>query len=123
MPIYRFRCRDCEERFETRLSYDEFDAARVSCPCCRSERVERQLNRVQTIRNDRFSVFREADERGRSPGTDERALGTDERALGKMMREMKAESGANVPVAYDEVAERLESGEPMASIDASFSDE
>lgn len=116
MPIYRFRCRDCEERFEMRLSYDEFDAARVSCPRCRSERVERQLNRVQTIRNDRFSVFREADERVRSPGTDERALG-------KMMREMKTESGASVGPEYDEVAERLESGEPMASIDASFSDE
>ncbi len=116
MPVYRYRCEDCGKNFEKRLTYAEFDSARPDCPGCGSLKVTRRINRVRTIQSDQFRIFTEAAEKAESPDTDSRALG-------RMMREMKAESGAKVAPEYDEVAGRLESGESMDSIDASFSDD
>ncbi len=116
MPVYRYRCEDCGKNFEKRLTYAEFDSARPDCPGCGSLKVTRRINRVRTIQSGQFQVFAEASKKAEAPDTDGRALG-------RMMREMKAESGAKVAPEYDEVAGRLESGESMASIDASFADD
>lgn len=40
MPIYEYRCRECEVRFERFVSGE----GRVSCPECESARVERLLS-------------------------------------------------------------------------------
>lgn len=116
MPVYAYRCEDCGKNFEKRLTYAEFDIAKPDCPACGSLRLTRRLNRIRTIQSDQFRIFAEASAKAESPDTDARALG-------RMMREMKAESGAKVAPEYDEVAGRLESGESMASIDASFLDD
>lgn len=115
MPEYRYACVSCGARFEARLTYAEFDHAQVSCPICESENVTRLINRVRTIGSDQFRIFTEAAEEAARPDTDSRGLG-------RMMREMKAESGAKTAPEYDEVAGRLEAGESMQSIDASFTD-
>lgn len=115
MPVYRYACEACGARFEARLSYEEFDHAQVVCPRCASEDVTRLVNRVRTIGNDQFRIFTEASEKAACPDTDSRGLG-------RMMREMKAESGAKTAPEFDEVAGRLEAGESMQSIDASFTD-
>lgn len=115
MPIYRYACEGCGATFEVRISYAAFDDARVSCPRCASGNVSRLLNRVGTIGSDQFRIFTEASEKAACPDMDSRGLG-------RMMREMKAESGAKTAPEFDEVAGRLEAGESMRSIDASFAD-
>lgn len=37
MPLYDFRCRACDERFEDRVAHDELPR----CPACGSEDTER----------------------------------------------------------------------------------
>jgi putative FmdB family regulatory protein len=41
MPIYEYRCQDCEERFE---KYVRAWGDEVSCPSCRGSLVEKQLS-------------------------------------------------------------------------------
>jgi putative FmdB family regulatory protein len=41
MPIYEYRCRDCETRFERFVSGK---TSRVACPDCESKRVDRLLS-------------------------------------------------------------------------------
>jgi putative FmdB family regulatory protein len=41
MPIYEYRCQDCEEKFEQLRRMADADAASV-CPKCSSPRVERE---------------------------------------------------------------------------------
>lgn len=40
MPLYDFRCRACEERFEAQVPYGQAPA----CPACASADTERQLS-------------------------------------------------------------------------------
>lgn len=40
MPIYEYRCRECEARFERFVSGN----TRVACPECESRRVDRLLS-------------------------------------------------------------------------------
>jgi putative FmdB family regulatory protein len=41
MPIYEYRCGDCEERFEI---YVRSWGETVSCPSCQGDAVEKQLS-------------------------------------------------------------------------------
>jgi len=41
MPIYEYRCGDCEKSFET---YVRAWGEAVSCPACQGGRVEKQLS-------------------------------------------------------------------------------
>lgn len=40
MPIYEYRCRECESRFERFVSGE----SRIACPECESRRVDRLLS-------------------------------------------------------------------------------
>lgn len=41
MPVYEYACQECKKRFEVRASLEEREKARVQCPECKSEKVER----------------------------------------------------------------------------------
>lgn len=43
MPLYEYRCTDCDERFEVLQRMGD-GAAGVECPSCGAPRVERQLS-------------------------------------------------------------------------------
>ena len=43
MPIYEYRCQDCQTRFE-RLVLRAADAAEVTCPACGQKRVSQELS-------------------------------------------------------------------------------
>jgi putative FmdB family regulatory protein len=43
MPIYSYRCRDCDETFEQHSTMQEHERALPSCPQCNSGNVEQVL--------------------------------------------------------------------------------
>ena len=43
VPLYEYRCQDCDERFET-LQAIGADSSGVLCPACGAEHVERLLS-------------------------------------------------------------------------------
>lgn len=50
MPSYDFVCRDCGERFETRMSISTYETGEGRiCPACGSARVERAFTAVNVI--------------------------------------------------------------------------
>lgn len=44
MPIYEYRCLECQQTFEREATMSEREASRPSCPQCGSERVEQVLS-------------------------------------------------------------------------------
>ncbi len=44
MPMYEFKCADCDAEFEELTSLAEVEAGVVPCPECASTRVERQMS-------------------------------------------------------------------------------
>ena len=49
MPVYEFLCRDCKKEFEIVASISDYDAAKVTCPACGSEKVERRWSTVFAV--------------------------------------------------------------------------
>jgi len=41
MPIYLFRCTACNHSFDKSMTVAERETARVTCPSCGSDKVER----------------------------------------------------------------------------------
>jgi putative FmdB family regulatory protein len=107
MPSYRYRCSDCKKRFEVFLSYEEYGQKIVTCPHCSSENVQRRIERIRFARSEESRLESLAD-----PGSLE-GLEDDPRALGKMMRQMSHEVGEEMGPEFDEVIDRLESGQAL----------
>jgi putative FmdB family regulatory protein len=116
MPSYRYRCSDCKKRFEVFLSYEEYGQKIVTCPHCSSENVQRRIERIRFARSEESRLESLAD-----PGSLE-GLEDDPRALGKMMRQMSHEVGEEMGPEFDEVIDRLESGQSPEEIEQAIPD-
>ena len=44
MPNYDFKCQDCNERFEVRVTIKEMEENRISCTYCNSKNIKRIFN-------------------------------------------------------------------------------
>jgi putative FmdB family regulatory protein len=112
MPVYEFRCNDCQKRFEKKMTFSEYDRFIGQCPFCDSANIVRYIRKVRFARGDRSRLATLADPSNLD------ALDQDPQALGKMMREMKTEMGANdLPAEFDEVVNRLERGQTPDQIE------
>ncbi len=49
MPTYEYRCEKCDKAFERTESFTEHEAAKPSCPKCRSKKVVTVPSRIYTI--------------------------------------------------------------------------
>ncbi len=116
MPLYDYFCKNCGKKFEIRISYEDYGKMDVICPFCRSTFVERAIQPVSVVQSDQFRMVQEADSDSFNEPYD------DPRELGKMMRSFKDQSGEPVAPEFDEVAERLERGDSIDSIDQDFAD-
>lgn len=114
MPFYQYRCLDCHKRFEVFLSYSDYGQKRVTCAHCASERVQRRIGRIRIARSDesRLDEFPDPDSL--------QGLEEDPRALGQMMRKMGRESGEDLGDDFNEVVDRLESGQSPEDIEQSM---
>ena len=116
MPDYQYRCLNCQKRFEIYLSYDEYGSSPVNCPSCGSSNVERKIGRIIFARSEESRLEDLAD-----PSALE-GLEDDPRALGKMMRKMSSEMGEDMGPEFNEVIDRLESGQSPEEIEKAVPD-
>lgn len=116
MPAYEFTCDHCHKPFEKRLSFAEYDQAKVVCPNCGSGKVRRVIKKVAVAGGDRAHLEAMSDPAALN------ALEDDPRALGKMMREMSSQVGEDMGGEFNEVVGRLEHGESPDEIEKSMPD-
>lgn len=116
MPIYRYRCMNCKKRFEIFMSYKEYGAKNVQCPHCQSEQVQRRIERIRVAKSEESRIDSLTDT------SDLDGLENDPRALGKMMRKMSNEMGEDVGPEFNEVVDRLESGQSPEEIEKAIPD-
>lgn len=116
MPTYQYRCKDCHRRFEIFMTYSEYGSRPVNCTHCGSDEVERRIGRIRIARSEESRLENLAD-----PSKLE-GLEDDPRALGRMMREMSGELGEDMGPEFDEVIDRLESGQSPDEIEKTLPD-
>ncbi len=116
MPFYQYLCLNCHRRFETFMSYSEYGVKAVHCPHCSSDKVRRRIGRVRVAKTEESRLEDLAD-----PGN-LAGLEDDPKALGRMMRKMGQEMGEEVGPEFDEVVDRLESGQSPEEIEKAIPD-
>jgi putative FmdB family regulatory protein len=116
MPIYRYRCLHCNKRFEVYSSYQDYGVNKVLCLHCKSDQVQRRIERVRVAKSEESRLDSLTDT------SDLEGLEDNPRALGKMMRKMSNEMGEDVGPEFNEVVDRLESGQSPEDIEKAIPD-
>ena len=116
MPSYEYRCLNCKQRFEVYLSYDEYGKQKVQCSNCNSQKVQRAIGRIRIAHSEESRLENLADPANLA------GLEDDPKALARMMRQMGSEMGEDLGPEYDEVLDRLESGQSPENIEAALPD-
>lgn len=117
MPTYDFICNNCNQRFEIFLTFAEYGKKTVTCAHCGSKNVRRRMTKVRIAKSEESRVESMADD---FPGFE--GLEDDPRAMGQMMRKMGKEMGEEMPPEFDEVVDRLESGQSPEDIEKAIPD-
>lgn len=116
MPIYEYRCQECGQKARKFWrSFSDVDDASLECPRCGAHRFQRLVSRVALVRSEESRLEDLADPSGLD-GLDE----DDPKSLGRWLRKMGAEMGEEMPPEFDEVIDRLESGQSPEEIEASM---
>jgi putative FmdB family regulatory protein len=115
MPIYEYRCHDCRRRVS--LFYRSYAATEdePTCPRCGGTSLSRVISRVAVVRSEDSRLDDLADP-SMLGDLDE----NDPKSLGRWMRKMSAEAGEDMPQEFDEVIDRLESGQTPEQIEESM---
>jgi putative FmdB family regulatory protein len=116
MPNYSYHCLDCQKRFMTFLTYQEYDKKAIHCPHCGSKNVTRRLSRVRFARSEESRLDSLADP-SQLAGIED-----DPKAMGRLLRQMGTELGEDTPPEFDEVVGRLESGQSPEDIEKDLPD-
>ncbi|MDX1613946.1 MAG: FmdB family zinc ribbon protein [Candidatus Promineifilaceae bacterium] len=115
MPYYEFRCRDCGRKVRLFYTYEEYDHAEPRCPNCESRNLKRLISRIALAKSEE-SRLDAMDPDSMMADLDEE----DPRSLGRFMRRMSQEMGEDLGDEFNEVVDRLESGESPDSIEESM---
>jgi putative FmdB family regulatory protein len=117
MPIYEYRCHDCRRRVSLFFrSFSDIEEE-PTCPRCGGTRLVRMISRVAVIRSEDSRLDDLADP-SMLDGLDE----DDPKSIARWMRRMSAESGEEMPEEFDEVIDRLESGQSPEDIEQAMPD-
>jgi putative FmdB family regulatory protein len=112
MPIYEYRCQDCRRRVS--LFFRSFSdvADEPACPRCGGTRLRRVISRVSVVRSEESRLDGLADP-SMLGDLDE----DDPKSMARWMRKMSGEIGEEMPEEFDEVIDRLESGQSPDEIE------
>jgi putative FmdB family regulatory protein len=116
MPNYSYLCLDCQKRFKTFLTYQEYGKKIVRCPYCESKNVSRRLSRVRFTRSEESRLDSLSDPSQLA------SLEDDPKAMGKLLRQMGSELGEDAGPEFDEVVGRLEAGQSPEDIEKDLPD-
>ncbi|MCX6067692.1 MAG: zinc ribbon domain-containing protein [Chloroflexi bacterium] len=116
MPTYDYICLECRKRFDVFMTYQEYGVKPVACSHCGSVNIRRRAPRVRIMKGDEARLSQLADPSMLADIDD------DPVALGKMMRKMGNELGEELPPQFDEVVDRLESGQSPDEISSAIPD-
>lgn len=116
MPTYEYRCLNCKRRFDIFMSYDEYGKEQIHCPHCESEQVQRRIGRIRIAHSEESRLENLADPANLA------GLEDDPKAMARMMRQMSSEMGEDLGPEFDEVVDRLESGQSPEEIEESLPD-
>ena len=117
MPVYEYRCQDCQRIARLTFTFSEYGKVEPVCTHCQSTNLTRRIGRI--------AVAKSEDARMDSLMDDSALAGLDEddpRSLGKFMRKMSNEMGEDMGDEFNEVVDRLEKGESPDSIEQSMPD-
>jgi len=117
MPTYEYRCSNCGRRVSIFQTFKEYGEEPVHCPKCGGENLTRLISRVRVLRSEESRLDSIADPSAWN-GFDE----NDPQAMARMMRKMGNEMGEEMPPEFDEVVDRLESGENPEDIERDMPD-
>lgn len=117
MPTYDFICNDCNQRFDVFQTFAEYGKKPVTCTHCNSKNVRRRMTRVRIAKSDDARMESMTDDFSGFEGLEE-----DPQAMGRMMRKMGKEMGDDLPPEFDEVVDRLESGQSPEDIEKAIPD-
>lgn len=117
MPVYEFRCQDCRRLSRITLSFAEYDNAQTVCPHCQSQNMRRRIGRIAIAKSEDARLDSMMDDSALAALDEE-----DPKAIGQFMRKMSREMGEDLGDEFDEVVDRLESGESPDEIEKSMPD-
>jgi putative FmdB family regulatory protein len=117
MPTYDFICNDCNQRFDVFLTFAEYGKTPVSCTHCNSKNVRRRMTKVRIAKSEETRMESMTDDFSGFEGLED-----DPKAMGQMMRKMGKEMGEEMPPEFDEVVDRLESGQSPEDIEKAIPD-
>jgi putative FmdB family regulatory protein len=115
MPVYEYRCQECRRLVQLTFSFAEYGKVEAICPHCQSKDLKRRIRRVALAKSEDARMDSLMDESALT-GLDE----DDPRSVGRFMRKMSREMGEDLGDEFDEVVDRLESGESPESIEESM---
>jgi putative FmdB family regulatory protein len=115
MPTYDFICNDCKQRFEIFLTYSEYGKKPAACSHCGSVNTRRRMTRVRIAKSEETRFDSMESQMGNLEG-----LENDPKALGRLMRKMGNEMGEDLPPEFDNVVDRLESGQSPEEIESAM---
>ena len=116
MPNYEYRCLNCNRSFEVYLPYSDYGKKKNQCPHCDSENVQRRIGRIRFARSEDSRLEDLADP-SKLDGLED-----DPKAMARMMRQMSGELGEELGPEFDEVVDRLESGQSPEEIEEALPD-
>ena len=116
MPTYDYNCLDCRKRFDVFMSYKDYGVKPVTCTHCGGSRVQRRLNRIRILKSDENRLESLADP-AKLAGMED-----DPQAMAKMFRELGSASGEQMPPQFNEIVDRLESGQSPEEIESAVPD-
>ena len=118
MPIYEYRCNACGRRVTLFWrSFSEVEKTSPRCSFCGGEDLTRLVSRVAVVRSEESRLDDLADPSSLA-GLDE----NDPKSMGRWMRKMSREMGEDLGTEFDEVIDRLESGQRPEDIEESMPD-
>jgi len=117
MPVYEYRCQNCQQKVGVRLSFAEYGKVTPKCPLCGSAQLKRAISRVRIAKSEDARLEAMSD-----PSSFGDLDENDPQSVARFMRKMGSEMGEDLGPEFGEVVDRLESGESPESIEGSMPD-